>query len=437
MRLSPRTVRMSFSRETQASFVCFPTRQPFVRRNEGRLKGSSLSSIAFPGVRVASNRLLVVDDEPASSATIGRIARGCGFDTIITTDTEDFRSRIVSWNPTVIVTDLAMPEMDGYQLMEWLAKSGCKAQILVVSGQEMAVLEEAQGAGLALGLNIVGILQKPLRLEALRSTFQAIYDAAGVLSVQEVSKALANHEIRLAYQPQVDLQTGAVVALEALARWNHPKRGPIPPDKFIPLLEASDFMSDFTRQIVTMALDDMCHLNGGSNARVAINVSSADFGSTGMDEMIREQCIARGFNIHRITIEVTETAAMSPKGKVGDCLSRLHQFGAQLSIDDFGTGYSSLVKLHQLPFSELKIDKSFAMDCASNLESGILVQAMIDLAHNLHMKVVAEGVESKEVMDRLREWGCDIAQGFFIGRPMPLEEIKLWLAMHASQAGKA
>lgn len=384
---------------------------------------------------MTSNRLLVVDDEPASSATIGRIARGCGFDTIITTDTEDFRSRIVSWNPTVIVTDLAMPEMDGHQLMAWLAKTGCKAQILIVTGQEMAELREAETAGLALGLNIAGILQKPLRLDGLRSVFQKIYDAAGVLSVQEVAKALKNHEIRLAYQPQVDLQSGAVVAFEALARWNHPKRGPIPPDTFIPLLETSDFMSDFTRQIVTMALDDMCHLNGTANARIAINVSAADFGSTGMDEMMRDQCIAKGFNIERITIEVTETAAMSVAGKVGECLGRLHGFGAQLSIDDFGTGYSSLVKLHQLPFSELKIDKSFAMNCLSNRESCILVRAMIDLAHNLHMKVVAEGVESKEVMDRLREWGCDIAQGYFISRPMSLEDVEPWLERYASQAG--
>ncbi|MGA9671130.1 MAG: EAL domain-containing response regulator [Terracidiphilus sp.] len=383
---------------------------------------------------MASNRLLVVDDEPASSATIGRIARGCGFDTIITTDTEDFRSRIVSWNPTVIVTDLAMPEMDGYQLMEWLAKAGCKAQILVVSGQEMAVLQEAKEAGLALGLNIAGIMQKPLRLEALRSVFQGIYDAAGVLSVQEVAKALTNHEIRLAYQPQVDLQTGAVVAFEALARWNHPKRGLIPPDTFIPLLEASDLMSEFTRQILSMALGDMCYLNGTTNARVAINVSSADFGSAGMDKMVWEQCIAKRFSIGRITIEVTETAAMSAKGKIAECLARLHEFGAQLSIDDFGTGYSSLVKLHQLPFSELKIDKSFAMDCASNRESGILVRTMIDLAHNLHMKVVAEGVESKEVMDQLREWGCDIVQGFFISRPMAREDVKPWLHWYNSQA---
>lgn len=384
---------------------------------------------------MTSNRLLVVDDEPASSATIGRIARGCGFDTIITTDTDDFRSRIASWNPTVIVTDLAMPEMDGHQLMAWLAKAGSKAQILIVSGQDIAELREAEAVGLALGLNIAGIMQKPFRLEALRTVFQKIYDAAGVLSGQDISKALSNHEIQLAYQPQVDLKSGTVVALEALARWNHPKRGPISPDTFIPLVETSEFMSDFTRQIVIMALDDMCQLNGATNARVAINVSAADFGSAGMDAMVQEQCIFRNFSISRITIEVTETAAMASTGTLGNCLARLHELGAQLSVDDFGTGYSSLVKLHQLPFSELKIDKSFVLDCASNRESSILVRAMIDLAHSLRMKVVAEGVETKEAMDRLQEWGCDIAQGYFIGRPMPLKDVMPWLKQYESRAG--
>lgn len=413
----------------------FPFTSNFERRDEGRLKGSSLFH-SVSGGRVTSNRLLVVDDEPASSATIGRIARGCGFDTIITTDTEDFRSRIFSWNPTVIVTDLAMPEMDGYALMEWLAKADSKAQILIVSGQEMTTLREAEAAGLLLGLNIAGVLQKPLRLEALRAAFQEIYDDAGVLSVQDVSKALSNHEIWLVYQPQVDMQSGVVVAFEALARWTHPKRGPISPDMFIPLLEASEFMSDFTRKIVTMALDDMCLLNGATDARISINVSAADFGSAGIDEMVREQCVSKGFSISRLMIEVTETAAMSAKCKIGECLARLHEFGAQLSVDDFGTGYSSLVKLHQLPFSELKIDKSFVLNCASNRESRVLVRAMIDLAHGLHMKVVAEGVETLEVMERLREWGCDIAQGYFISRPMPLEVVKPWLKEYAARSAK-
>ena len=382
---------------------------------------------------MTSNRLLVIDDEPANASAIGRIARGCGYDTIITTDAEDFLSRFGTWVPRFIVIGLTVPEMAGNQFIAWLAQADCKAQILIVSEREVGPLNEAEAAGRAMGLNIAGTVHMPLHLHALKTALQDIYVAGGVISVQDITKALANREIRLVYQPQIDLHSGAVVGFEGLARWNHPKRGAIPPDTFIPLLEANEFMTEFTDQIVTMALDDIHHLNEAPNARVAINVSATDRGSRGMDEMVRKQCARKGISVSRITLEVTETALMSKAGLLSGCLRRLNDVGARLSVDDFGTGYSSLVKLHQLPFSEVKIDKSFVMDCVSNRDSGVLVQAMIGLAHNLRMKVVAEGVETEEVMERLRAWGCDIAQGYFIAKPMPPKDMKPWLQHHASR----
>jgi EAL domain-containing protein (putative c-di-GMP-specific phosphodiesterase class I) len=399
--------------------------------------GSLLSLFhSVAGVGVASNRLLVIDDDPASSAIIGRIARGCGYDTIITTDTDDFRSRVLSWEPAVIVLDLSMPEMDGDQVMAWLAKQGCKAHILIVSGLELDRMQEAGATGRSLGLNMAGVLQKSQDMEKIRDVFREIYDAAGVLSIQDISKALINQEIRLVYQPQIELKNGTVVGFEALARWNHPKRGPVPPATFIPLLEANEIMNDFTSQILGMALDDMHLWNGATGARVSINASTANCGCMGIDEMVRSQCILKGIDIQRITIEITERAAMTEAGEVDACLARLHELGAQVSIDDFGTGYSSLVKLNQLPFSELKIDKSFITGSDSDLQNGILVRAMIDLAHNLNKKVVAEGVESLETLRCLRGWGCDFAQGYFIGRPMPPDEVIPWLRQYTSPFGE-
>lgn len=385
---------------------------------------------------MTSNRLLVIDDEPMSSAAIGRIARGSGFDAIITTDIDDFRTRVLSWNPTVLVLDLSMPEMDGSEVMIWLAKQGCKAQILIVSGHELEQLREAEATGRALGLNMAGVLQKPLRVDTLRSVFRRIYDAAGMLSAQDISNALTNREIRLVYQPQIDLKGRNVVGFEALARWDHPTRGPVSPVTFIPMMETHEVMNDFTCQIMQLALEDMRLWNGAMEARVAVNVSAANCGSVGIDEMLRTQCIEKGIDIRRITIEITETAAMAEESQIGACLGRLHDYGVQLSIDDFGTGYSSLLKLHQLPFTEIKIDRSFIKDCVINPQSTVLVQAMIDLAHNLHTKVVAEGVETKETMERLREWGCDMAQGYFIGKPMPPNEVIPWLRQQADHRGQ-
>ncbi|MDE1161447.1 MAG: EAL domain-containing response regulator [Acidobacteriaceae bacterium] len=381
---------------------------------------------------MTSNRLLVIDDEPANSATIGRIARGCGYDVIITTDVDDCRSRIMSWKPTVIVLDLAMPEMDGIQLMEWLAKHECQAQILIVSGKGPEMLQQAEASGRTLGLNMTGSLPKPLRLETLRAVFSEIYDAAGLLSILDISKALTNQEILLMYQPQVELRSGAVVGFEALARWNHPQRGSIPPDTFIPMMEVDEIVNDFTTQIVKMALADMCLWEGADAFNVAINVSAVNCGSMVMPDIVQAQCASKDIACQRITIEVTETAAMAEACHVSACLERLHRLGIQLSIDDFGTGYSSLVKLHQLPFSEVKIDKSFVLDCVSNPQSSVLVQAMIDLAHKMKKRVVAEGVENRETMQQLREWGCDIAQGYFISRPMLPRDVLPWLQQYDS-----
>lgn len=384
---------------------------------------------------MTSNKLLVIDDEPASSATIGRIARGCGYDVIITTDIDDFRSRVLSWEPAVIVLDLSMPEMDGDQVMAWLGKQGCKAHILIVSAYELARLRQAEAAGRSLGLNMAGVFQKSPHMEKLGDIFREIYDAAEVLSIQDLSNALTNREFRLVYQPQIDLRSGTITGFEALARWDHPKHGPIPPATFIPMMEAGGTIGEFTARTVEMALDDMRLWNGAMDGSVSINVSAAIFGSMVIDELVRAQCLSKGIDIHRITIEITETAAMTEADRAGACLVRLDRLGAQLSIDDFGTGYSSLVKLHQLPFSELKIDRSLITDCGFSLENSKLVRAMIDLGHNLNKKVVAEGVETEETLHWLRECGCDVAQGYFIGRPMPPDDVIPWLRQYASPVG--
>jgi EAL domain-containing protein (putative c-di-GMP-specific phosphodiesterase class I)/CheY-like chemotaxis protein len=369
---------------------------------------------------------------PASSATIGRIARGCGYDTIITTDADDSRARVQSWNPSVIVLDLNMPQMDGHQMMTWLAEHLCKARILIVSGREQELLREAEQFGRGLGLSIAGSIQKPLRVEGLRAVLREIYVAAGILSPQDLSKALENREIRLEYQPQIDMRSGIVIGFEALARWDHPLHGPIPPAVFIPDLEAHEIINDFTLHVLDLAMQDARKWQD-LNVRISINVSAANFSKLHIDEIVEKKCLETGIDISRITIEVTESAAVENTGQIASCLERLHKLGAQVSIDDFGTGFSSLIKLHELPCAELKIDKSFVENCIGNQRSSILVQAMIDLGHSLNKRVVAEGVENERTMRQLDAWSCDIAQGFHISKSMPPNLVEKWFEEYASQ----
>jgi EAL domain-containing protein (putative c-di-GMP-specific phosphodiesterase class I) len=308
-----------------------------------------------------------------------------------------------------------MPEMDGNQLMVWLAEQGCMAHILIVSGMDAKYLQQAEANGRSLGLRIAGSMQKPLHVDKMQEVFRNIYDAAGLLSAQDLLNAISNQQFHLVYQPQIDMRSEEVIGFEALARWNHPRRGSIPPNTFIPVLE------DY----------------GKMNFRVAINFFAANFHTPGLDEVMLAKCINKGVDLSRMTVEIAEPVAMTDTVRVSTCLKRLHEYGARISIDDFGTGHSSLIKLHEMPFTELKIHQSFIADCLTNPRSAVLVPAMVDLAHNLDMKVVAEGVESQHMMRTLREWGCDIGQGFFISPPLPPQDVMGWLEQRILTKGGA
>jgi EAL domain-containing protein (putative c-di-GMP-specific phosphodiesterase class I) len=278
------------------------------------------------------------------------------------------------------------------------------------------------------------VLQKPLRVAALRAAFRSIYDSSGALSTEDLNKGISNNEFRLEYQPQVDLKSGDVVGFEALARWDHPRMGAVSPARFIPVLETSDAIDEFTLHVIEKAVTDMRAWNGTIKARVAINLSAANFKNLDIHDIVRSKCNRRGVDINRITIEITESAAMAVSGTITKRLESLSALGAHVSIDDFGTGYSSIGSLHALPFSELKIDRSFVYDCVSDSDRGIVVQSMINLGHNLRKSVVAEGVETIDTMDRLRSWTCDIAQGFFISKPMPPESVEGWVESYSKNA---
>ncbi len=374
------------------------------------------------------NRLLVIDDEPDVAATVGRVARRAGFDTIVTTDGADFLERAWSWEPTVMVLDLAMPDVDGREILAELARRSSKAHILIVSGFERPEIEEAMAAGRAAGLNMAGILEKPLRIDSLRAALRAIYDDAELISAEDTRAALERGEFFLHYQPKVSLRTLRPAGVEALARWRHPQRGLISPDSFIPVMEAGGVMDRFTPHVIGQAVAQArTWRDQNLDIGIAVNVSGGSFDRLRLDDIIGQRCREQGVDPACLTVEITETAAMVNVAEAIDGMRRLRAMGVRISIDDFGTGYSSLVQLHRLPFSEVKIDKSFVLDCDINPESQVIVRTIVSLAHNLGLKVVAEGVETAGISDQLLAAGCDIVQGYHYGRPMAADALGDWL----------
>lgn len=240
----------------------------------------------------------------------------------------------------------------------------------------------------------------------------------------ELDTAMANAEVWNAYQPKLDIRTRRIMGAEALVRWDHPARGPIGPDQFIPLVEAHGRASDLTLHVLVRALEDAAAwYRSGLALGVAVNISATLLLDAAFAVLLEREITASQLPGERITLEVTESAAMRDSELAIAALESWRALGVNISIDDYGTGQSSLSYLQTLPASELKIDKSFVGSIAHNERNAIMVRSTIALAHELGMKVVAEGVEDADCLGRLAEMGCDTAQGWHIGRPMSAQDI--------------
>ena len=240
----------------------------------------------------------------------------------------------------------------------------------------------------------------------------------------ELDAAMANGALWNAYQPKLDIASGRIVGVEALVRWDHPQRGMIGPDQFIPLVEANGRARDLTLNVLVRALADATAWRAaGLDLAVAINISAPLLLDAAFAITLEAEIAASGLPADRITLEVTESAAMKDSDRAIAALQSWRALGVNISIDDYGTGQSSLSYLQTLPATELKIDKSFVATIADEPRNAIMVRSTIALAHELGMKVVAEGVEDEACLARLAEMGCDTAQGWQIGKPMPASQI--------------
>jgi diguanylate cyclase (GGDEF)-like protein/PAS domain S-box-containing protein len=256
------------------------------------------------------------------------------------------------------------------------------------------------------------------------------YDPRRLVLLGELRRALEADELLLHYQPKVDLRTRAVVGAEALVRWQHPKRGMIRPDEFIPLAEKSGMIKPLTRWVLGVAVRQ-CRKWGqnGHSLPVSVNLSARNLQDPSLVSQITGLLEAERVSPEQLRLELTESAMMSDPARAADILRQLRGAGVEMAIDDYGTGYSSLAYLQTLPVSELKIDKAFVigMDTNGNGKATI-VRSTNDLGHNLGLTVVAEGVEDQHTLDLLGRYGCDGAQGYHIARPMSAEDLASWLA---------
>jgi diguanylate cyclase (GGDEF)-like protein len=247
-------------------------------------------------------------------------------------------------------------------------------------------------------------------------------------TLEELRAGLDRGELTLHYQPQLLVAAGTVAGVEALVRWNHPARGLVLPDHFLPLAEHAGLMGRLTCEVLEIALAQ-CRAwrDQGLYLTVAVNLSASNLQDTSLPAYVADALARHGVPPEALHLEVTEEVLMRDAERATAILTQLREMGIRLAVDDYGTGYSSLAYLHALPLDDLKLDRAFVAHCDTDPRSAAIVKSTVELAHNLGMRMIAEGVEDQAALDRLDEWGCDLVQGYHLSRPQPPERLTEWL----------
>lgn len=246
--------------------------------------------------------------------------------------------------------------------------------------------------------------------------------------LEDLRLALVGNELVLHYQPKVLVADGQLCGVEALVRWQHPQRGLVPPDDFLPLAEQSGLMHRLTEVVLDSALDQCAAWYAeGLEVPVSVNLSSSNLMDAGLPRKVSDRLLQRGLPARLIEVEITESVLVVDRLRSTQVLSELRDMGIRIAVDDYGTGYSSLAYLRDLPVHDLKLDKSFVMEMSADPRAAAIVRSTVSLAHSLGLRMVAEGVEDQAALDQLRDVGCDVAQGYHLSRPVPAPAMTRWM----------
>jgi len=384
-------------------------------------------------------RIQIIDDEPFVLKLLTRQLANLGYQEVLSHSSAEEALACLEREQDeidVVICDLQMPAMDGVEFIRHISQMTFRGGLVLLSGHDNRILQSVHHLALAHGLKVLGTLQKPVlpaQLQQLLATTPApeATDCQNThlpYSPEQVYHAIEQGELVNFYQPIVELAHGEVVALETLVRWQHPTDGLVYPDRFICIAEENGLIHDLSRVVLTNALQQARQwLDAGLQLRVAVNVSMDNLVNLTFPDSLMDCARKAGVPLEQLTLEVTESRLMRDPRIVLDILNRLRLKRVGLAIDDFGTGHSTLTQLRSIPFSILKLDRSFVRGLGHEPALQTIVDANLCMARQLGMKTVAEGVEYLSDWNYLRGTCCDLAQGYFIAGPMPPERLPEWM----------
>ncbi|MCR4304615.1 MAG: EAL domain-containing response regulator [Gallionella sp.] len=386
-----------------------------------------------------SVKIMVLDDEPFMLKLLARMLASLGYTQVSTCNNGHAALDMIdspAGSPNLILLDINMPEMDGLEFVRRLVEWRYNGSIILVSGEDERMQQAAEELARAHKITVLGHLHKPATpggLAELIEKWKAPEESKPrpkkkVYDKDELRAAIANGELVNYYQPKVATATGRVTGVETLVRWRHPADGMVFPDQFIGVAEAHGLIDGLTRSVLVSALEQArLWLDAGLELQVAVNLSMDNLTSLEFSDMVADLADRAGVPPQMMEFEVTESRLMEDLRVPLEILTRLRLKRFRLSIDDFGTGNSSLAQLRDLPFDELKIDQSFVRGACNNKKLQAIFDSSLSLAKQLGMEAVAEGVEDRDDWDFVRKSGCDIAQGYFIAKPMPAAGLPAWI----------
>ena len=398
---------------------------------------------------VLCHSALVVDDDEVVLRQVKAMLGALGVAQVLTAANGLEAIRVLSARGEeidVLLCDLNMPEMDGVELIRQFGKTGFKGGLILISGAEEKIISTVNKLAVLQGLRVLGQLQKPVSAAQLAILLahtsnlpvQMHHEAIETVVTKEaISAAMAANQFTIWFQPKVEANSMRVVGMEALARWQLPSGQFISPYNFITVAEREGVITELSQLLVTIALDEAAKMfTAGYKLKVAINLSGTWLNDLNLPDFVFSKTKASGLRASDVILEVTETGVMEDLTTALDVLSRLRLKGFGLSIDDFGIGYSSFEQLGRIPFTEMKLDRSFVSKGGEDAAARAILESSMDMAHKLSLSTVAEGVETELELKLVRSLGCDLLQGFLIAKPMPVNVLIDWLEKRNSKAKK-
>lgn len=388
---------------------------------------------------MASPDILLIDDEEFQLKLLSRQLAILGNPGVVTSTSGSAALELLggrACEEMLIFLDLNVPGLDGVEFVRALVATGYAGALILVSGEDERILESAVRLARAHRLNVLGRMSKPVQMDALRALLdawrqpltKASRKEATRYAPDELRRAIAGGELVNYYQPKVDVGTGAMKGVETLVRWQHPTDGMVFPDQFIGVAEESGLIDDLTRVVLIAALEQARQWrDDGLTLRVAVNVSMDNLARLDFPDFVLTEVRRNGIAAGDLVLEVTQSRLRTDVVAALGILTRLRLKRVSLSIDDFGTGSSSLAQLRDIPFDELKIDRGFVHGAAHDNTRRAIFTASLAMAKQLGMTSVSEGVEDRADWDFVRRLGCDLAQGYFVAKPMPADGLVPWL----------